>query len=58
MINTKAKIVARCCKCGYQMCENEVWISDNMDDKSVYCFSCAPDDAIRQQDTSKAETAH
>ena len=53
MIDERSKVVARCSKCGYQMCADEVWVLDNMDDKRVFCFSHAPDDAIRLKDLSK-----
>ncbi len=46
----------KCSKCGYQMIEDEVWLPDNTKDKQVYCYSHAPDDAIRLKDTIKAET--
>ena len=47
---TKEKIIANCCKCGCEMTEQEVWVPDNMKDNRLYCFSCAPDDALRQID--------
>lgn len=57
MNDPRAKIVARCCICGYQLCQSEVWLPDNTKDKRVFCFSHAPDDAIRLKDTIQAETA-
>ncbi len=53
----RARIVARCNKCGYQMCANEVWLSDDKKDEKLYCFSCAPDSAIRQIDLMTRGTA-
>lgn len=53
-IDKRAIIIAKCRKCGYQMCEDEVWLSNDMKDGKVYCFSHAPDDAIRLKDTVKA----
>ncbi len=42
--------ISRCVICGYQMVEDEVWISDNTKDNRIYCFSHAPDDSIRHKD--------
>ncbi len=53
----KATVVAKCCKCGYQMTENEVWLADDMKDNHLYCFSCAPDEGIRRIDCLKRDTA-
>jgi len=44
----------KCVKCGYQMTEDEVWISDNTKDTRVFCYSHAPESAIRLKDTMKA----
>jgi len=50
--------IYKCSKCGYQMIKDEVWVSDNMDDKRLYCYSHAPDDAIRLKDTSEPISNH
>ena len=52
-LDSRARIVAKCCKCGYQMCESEVWVSNCMKDNKVFCFSHAPESAIRQKDLMK-----
>lgn len=51
------KELYKCCKCGYQMTKDEVWVSENMKDKKLYCYRHAPDSAIRLKDTLQAETA-
>ena len=48
----------RCHKCGCEMFNDEVWVSDNTKDEWVYCFTHAPDSAIRFKDTIKAQTTH
>jgi len=47
--------IIRCSECGYQMIDDEVWVADDMGDNRVYCFTHAPDDAIRLKDIAKAE---
>ena len=54
----KMETIYKCSKCGYQMIKDEVWVSDNMDDKRLYCYSHAPDDAIRLKDTSEPISNH
>ena len=49
------KRLYKCCECGYQMIRDEVWISDNTKDNRFFCYSHAPNDAIRRKDTIKAE---
>ncbi len=44
----------RCSQCGNELERDQVWIPDDMDDKRVYCYHHAPDDAIRLKDTMGA----
>jgi len=41
----------KCVKCGYQMTDEEVWVSTNIKDARVFCYSHAPKSAIRLKDT-------
>ncbi len=46
-------MIYKCSRCGCQMIKEEVWISDDMKDEKLFCYSHAPDDAIRLKDTIK-----
>ena len=58
MTNTKQaeeQAIWKCCKCGYQMIKDEVWVSEDLKNASAYCYCHAPDSAIRLRDTTQAE---
>ena len=50
-VDKRAKIVGRCVVCGYQMTKDELWLSDDLSERRVYCYSHAPNNAIRLKDT-------
>jgi hypothetical protein len=39
-----------CGKCLKDLTPDEVWLPDDMHDGRIYCYDCAPGDAIRNKD--------
>ncbi len=40
-----------CTICLKHITRGEVWLSDDMRDGRLFCYDCAPDEAIRAKDT-------
>ena len=39
-----------CTQCLRDLTPDQVWIPDDMRDGRLFCFDCAPDDALRAKD--------
>jgi len=42
----------RCSECLKNLARDEVWLPDDTRDGRLFCYHCAPDDAIRMKDLS------
>jgi len=56
-MQTKASIenyykgeVLWCTKCHKSLTPDDIWLPDDTHDGRIYCYTCAPDDAIRYKD--------
>ena len=46
-----------CTVCLKDLAEETIWISDDIRDGRLFCYDCAPDDAIRYLDTIQPDGA-